>query len=81
MIISDQDGNIYMADCNNHCIRRLTTENMVETVLGIPGTPGWKDGGKEEALFNMPIGIAVKSDGTVYVADWGNCRLRKLTIN
>ena len=81
MIISDQDGNIYMADCNNHCIRRLTTENMVETVLGIPGTPGWKDGGKEEALFNMPIGIAVKSDGTVYVADWGNCRLRKLAIS
>lgn len=81
MIVSDGDGNIYMADCNNHCIRRLTPENMVETVLGMPGTSGWKDGGKEEALFKTPTGIAVKSDGTVYVADWGNCRLRKLSIN
>jgi DNA-binding beta-propeller fold protein YncE len=54
---------------------------MVETVLGIPGTPGWKDGGKKDALFQNPSGIAVKSDGTVYVADYGNCRVRKLSIN
>lgn len=81
MIVSDTDGNIYMADCNNHCIRRLTPENMVETTLGIPGTPGWKDGGKKDALFRNPTGIAVKSDGTVYVADKGNARVRKLSIN
>ncbi|WP_298647550.1 IPT/TIG domain-containing protein [uncultured Proteiniphilum sp.] len=81
MMISDDDGNIYMADSGNHCIRRLTPENMVETVLGIPGTSGWKDGGKEEALFNTPTGIAVNRDGTVYVADHENCRVRKLSIN
>ena len=81
MIVSDEDGNIYMADCNNHCIRRVTPENMVETVLGIPGTPGWKDGGKEEALFNGPTGIGVKSDGTIYIADHGNARVRKLSVN
>ncbi len=81
MIVSDTDGSIYMADDRNHCIRRLTPENMVETVLGIPGTPGWKDGGKTDALFRNPTGIAVKSDGTVYVADYGNCRVRKLSIN
>jgi sugar lactone lactonase YvrE len=81
MIVSDTDGSIYMADDRNHCIRRLTPDNMVETVLGIPGTPGWKDGGKKDALFQNPSGIAVKSDGTVYVADYGNCRVRKLSIN
>ena len=43
---------------------------MVETVLGISGYARMERWGKEEALFNMPTGIAVKSDGTVYVADW-----------
>ena len=81
MMACDFEGNIYMADNNNHCIRRLTTDNMVETVLGIPGIPGWKDGGKSEALFRNPSGIGVSADGTVYVADELNFRVRKLSIN
>jgi WD40 repeat protein len=77
----DPDGNLYIADSGNHCIRRLNTEtNMVETVVGIPGTSGWKDGGKDEALFNTPWGITVSADGTVYVGDYGNSRIRKLAI-
>ncbi|MDR2038376.1 MAG: IPT/TIG domain-containing protein [Bacteroidales bacterium] len=79
-IYFDPDGNLYIADCNNHCIRRVTTDNMMETVVGMPGTSGWKDGGKEEALFNQPRGVGVSNDGTVYVADWGNNRIRKLAI-
>ncbi|MDR1864873.1 MAG: IPT/TIG domain-containing protein [Bacteroidales bacterium] len=82
---TDNDGNIYLADSYNHCIRRITPENMVETVLGIPGTPGFKDGGEKEALFRYPKGIAVMTaeDGSavVYVADSGNARVRKLSIN
>jgi hypothetical protein len=54
---------------------------MVETVLGMPGSPGWKDGTKEEALFREPYGIGINQDGDVYVGDWGNGRLRKLSIN
>lgn len=80
-IFCDSEGNIYIADYSNHCIRRITPEKMVETVLGIPGMPGWKDGGKEEALFNFPRGIGISKDGTVYVGDLGNARVRKLSIN
>lgn len=80
-IFCDNDGNMYIADSGNHCIRRITPENMVETVLGMPGTPGWKDGGKDEALFKTPTGIGISADGTVYVADFDNCRVRKLSIN
>ncbi|SFK90037.1 IPT/TIG domain-containing protein [Proteiniphilum acetatigenes] len=80
-IYSDADGNIYVADCSNHCIRRITPEKMVETVLGMPGTAGWKDGGKEEALFNLPRGLGISKDGSIYVADLGNARVRKLSIN
>ena len=54
---------------------------MVETVLGMPGTSGWKDGRKSEALFSEPTGIGIAKDGAIYVADWGNGRVRKLTIN
>jgi hypothetical protein len=76
----DDDGNCYIADRNNYCIRKITPENMVETVVGIPGKQGFKDGNADEALFDHPWGIGVGRDGTVYVADWGNYRVRKLTI-
>ena len=80
-IYCDDDGNMYIADRGNDCIRRVTPDGMVETALGIPGTAGWKDGGKAEALFNQPTGIGVSKDGSVYVADFGNGRIRKMTIN
>ncbi|GGG77538.1 hypothetical protein GCM10007415_06860 [Parapedobacter pyrenivorans] len=80
-IFCDQDGNIFVADRSNHCIRRITPEGMVETVLGMPGTAGWRDGGREEALFNNPTGIGISSDGSVYVADFDNNRVRKLSVN
>lgn len=80
-IFCDLDGFIYVADMGNHCVRRITPENQVETVLGIPGVPGWKDGTRDEALFKNPMGIAILGDGTVYVGDNGNGRLRKLSVN
>ena len=80
-IFCDADGNMYVADAGNHCIRRINSEGLVETVLGMPGTAGWRDGGKEDALFNSPSGIGISKDGSVYVADFGNNRVRKLSIN
>ena len=50
-------------------------------MLGVPGKSGWKDGTKEEALFKYPRGIGISKDGSVYVADFGNRRVRKLSIN
>jgi DNA-binding beta-propeller fold protein YncE len=76
----DPEGNCYIADYGNHCIRKITTDDKVETVVGIPGVAGFKDGGKEDALFNMPAGITVSQDGTIYVGDRGNNRVRKLAI-
>lgn len=80
-IFNDADGFIYIADRNNHCIRRITPDNMVETVLGMPGNPGYQDGSKDIALFRFPCGIAVSSDGSVYVGDGGNNRVRKISVN
>jgi hypothetical protein len=76
----DNDGNCYIADRDNHCIRRITPDNMVETVVGVPEKSGYKDGNADEALFDSPWGIGVSNDGTVYVADYNNGRVRKLAI-
>ncbi|MGI6520870.1 MAG: IPT/TIG domain-containing protein [Fermentimonas sp.] len=79
-IYFDPEGYLYIADGGNHCIRRISPQNIVETVVGMPGTSGWKDGGPDEALFNTPRGVGVDKEGTVYIADWGNNRVRKLAI-
>ena len=81
MIYLDSQDNIYVADEGNHCIRRITPENQVETVLGIPGKSGWQDGTKENALFYKPRGLCIDKDDNIYVADFGNSRIRKIYIN
>jgi hypothetical protein len=77
----DMDGIAYISDLNNSCIRQYDPETgIVSTVLGIPGTAGFKDGGREDALFNQPSAVGVDLDGNVYVADRSNRRVRKLAI-
>lgn len=77
----DQDGICYISDYNNYCIRKYDPSNgMVETVLGIPGVSGMQDGGKEEAKFSQPTAVGIGMDGTVYIADRANRRIRKLSI-
>ncbi|MFB5946534.1 IPT/TIG domain-containing protein [Albibacterium profundi] len=76
----DNDGNMFVADYGNHCIRMVSADNIVTTVAGQPGTAGYKDGGPVESLFNHPWGVAVNEQGDIYIADWGNARIRKLVI-
>jgi hypothetical protein len=77
----DSDGNLFVGDNGNHCIRKVDTENMmVETIIGIPGTRGFKDGAKDDALFNEPHGIATDADGIIYVSDYNNNRVRRIAI-
>jgi hypothetical protein len=83
MINFDADGNLYVGDCDNHCIRRVNTNTnpmMVETVIGIPQVGGYKDGNRDEALFQQPHGIATDAEGVVYVAEYGNRRVRRIAI-
>jgi DNA-binding beta-propeller fold protein YncE len=81
MINFDADGNLFVGDAGNHCIRKIDTETMmVETIIGIPGVGGFRDGKKEEALFNGPHGLVVDPDGVIYVADFTNNRIRRVAI-
>lgn len=78
-IAADADGNIYVADTGNHCIRKINSDGVTSLVAGVPENAGLKDGSCEEALFMEPASVAVGKDGTIYVADAGNQRIRKIS--
>lgn len=72
------DGDFYVSDTGNHIIRKLTLAGTVTTLAGIPGQSGFTDGNGPAARFNSPLGIAVGTNGTIYVADTGNQTIRKI---
>jgi len=75
----DGAGNVYVADRNNHTIRKVTSAGVVTTIAGSAGWAGSADGVSTNARFNAPAGLALDSLGNLYVADSGNHTLRKVT--
>ena len=67
----DNDGNIYIADNNNHRIRKVDTSGIITTIIG-DGT---------DAELNNPTSVAVDNSRNVYVADTYNQRIRKLNVS
>ncbi len=77
-IAIDNTGNIYIADEANHLIRKITSGGFVSTLAG-SGSPGSADGMGTAASFYDPSGMAVDDLGNVYVAEYINCKIRKIT--
>ncbi len=73
----DGAGNIYVADSNNHVIRKVTPAGAVSTLAG-SGTRGYADGPSTSASFDTPEGVTVDRVGNVYVADTNNNRIRMI---
>ncbi|MCB9643756.1 MAG: SMP-30/gluconolactonase/LRE family protein [Myxococcales bacterium] len=73
-----KDGSLYVADRENHRIRKIDTSGNVTTVAGT-GKSGLVNGVGAQARFAKPHGIAVDDQGNVYVADYGNAVVRKIT--
>jgi len=74
------DGTIYVSDYSNNRIRKITTGGLVSTFAG-NGTVAFADGTGTNASFFRPHGLAIATDGTVYVADYSNYRIRKITTD
>lgn len=75
----DGGGNVYVADSGNNTIRMITSAGVVSTFAGYPGVAGSGNGTGTNAFFFAPADVAVDINSNVYVADYGNHDIRKIT--
>lgn len=74
----DSAGNTYVAD-GATMIRKITPSGIVSTFAGAPGETGSADGAGSTARFLEPWAIAVDKNDNLYVTDYYNCTIRKIT--
>lgn len=75
----DAGGNVYVADNGNYVIRKVTSTGAVSTLAGRAIRVGSADGPGAAASFDWPRGIGSDGNGNVYVADYINCTIRRIT--
>jgi serine/threonine-protein kinase len=80
--IRDPDGNIYISDSNNHRIRKINPAGLISTIAGTGTAGSAGDGGPATAAqVNAPNGLALATNGTLYIADSNNQRIRKISTD
>jgi len=75
------DGRLVLSDYRNHRLMLLDPQTGALTMLAGNGCPGFANGQGASAQFNVPYGVAVRPDGTIVVADWGNHLLRTVALD
>jgi sugar lactone lactonase YvrE len=75
-LVADSQGNIYVIDGAR--IRKVTPQGVVSTVAG--STEGYADGEGPQAKFRGPGGLGIDAQDNVYVADYGDHRIRKISF-
>jgi sugar lactone lactonase YvrE len=80
MCALDTQGNIYMAEAMNHCVRRIDQRTGVITTVAGTGEPGYTgDGGPAtRATLNQPYALQVDTQGDMYIVDRLNAVIRKV---
>ncbi len=77
-------GNIYIGDYKNHRVRKVTVStDIITTIAGSGGTGSYSgdDGQATSATLYYPAGVAIDASGNVYIADYTNNRIRKVTVS
>ena len=75
----DYAGNLYIADIHNHRIRKVDSSGVISTVAGTGERGFGGDGGPATAArLERPHDVTVDDAGNLYIADWGNSRIRKV---
>ncbi len=82
-ICFDSCGNMYFSDENNHRVRRIDAITNIMTTIAGNGIPGFSgDGGLAHAAeLNHPTGICIDKAGSLYVSDYKNQRVRRITFD
>lgn len=75
-IVSDGDGNLYVADSNNHVIRRISPQGQTSVFAGQPGQAGHVNGPRLSAKLSYPKALALGPDGSLYFSE--ACSVRKV---
>lgn len=79
-LVADFLGNLYIADTGNNRVLKIGRDGVVNVIAGTSQAGYSGDSGPATAAqLNAPQAIAIDADGTIYVADTGNNRIRKLT--
>jgi trimeric autotransporter adhesin len=81
-VLLDNSANVFIADTANNRVRKVAANGVITTVAG-NGTAGFGgDGGAATAAkLSKPAGLAMDSDGNLYIADTGNDKVRKVATN
>src|SRR5690606_12113851 len=79
-IAVDGSGNVYVSEQGNHRVRKITPSGVVSTLAG-SGTTGSVNGTGGSARFHYPLGMAIDASGNLYVADYSNHKIRKVTLS
>jgi hypothetical protein len=78
-MVVDGGGNAFVVDRANDVIRKVTPSGAVTTFAGTPGVAGSVDGTGAEAVFDQPGSICVDSATNIYVGDYQNYVVRKIS--
>ena len=78
-IVTDANGNFFVADSQNDAIRKITTNGIVTTFAGQLGISGAVNASGTNAQFNSPGGLAFDKNGNLFVSDTGNSTIREIT--
>ena len=73
------DRTIFVADSGNHLVRAIAPDRTVRTLAGRAEIWGTENGAGGNARFNGPVGMAINSDGDIFVSDSNNHAIRKIT--
>jgi sugar lactone lactonase YvrE len=79
----DSAGNLYAADYNNAVVWKVTPQGVTTVYAGTSGKAGYTGDGTPatNATLSGPLGTAIAADGTLYIADYNNARIRKVSTS